>query len=132
MFEMTQLLIQILEIAGRYFKRQAVLGFRQAEVAVQQDVILVINKQYRDVVVGLDDAEQEIHIGHTAAHGVTLIIHLAGVVAHCRQLLSRVSPNLHTLTLLLGEVLHQVVGDVQEQRHQHQRDGEEHHLPDAA
>ena len=127
MFEMTQLLIQIFEIGRRDFKRQTVLGLRQAEVAVQQDVVIIINQQHGDVVVGLDDAQQEVHIGGTAAGTV-----FTALVAHCRQFLGRIGPNLHALALLLGQILHQVVGDVQEQRHQHQRDGQEDHLPDAS
>ena len=122
--EVAQFLVEVFEVSGRNFKRQTILGLRQAEVAVQQDVILIIDQQHGDVVVGLDDAQQEVNVGGTGAI-------ITAFAAHRRQFLGCIGPNLHALAFLHGKVLHQVVGDVKEQCHQHQRDGQEHHLPDA-
>ena len=129
--EMAQLLVEVLKVGRRNLKGQAILGLRQTEVAVQQDVVLIIDQQHGNVVVGLDDAQQEIHIGGAATHRIAIGIHVSAA-AHRRQFLSRVGPDLHAPALLDGKILDQIVGHIQEQRHQHQRDGQKHHLPDAS
>ena len=125
----TQFLVQVLQVGSGYLKGHTVHRFRQTEIAMVQDVILIIDQHYGDIMVGLDDAQQEIHVG-SSPYGITVLIHLV-VDAH-RQFPCRIGPNFHALALLLGEIFHQVVGYVKEERHQHQRDDNKDHLPDAS
>ena len=63
---------------------------------------------------------------------VIIALLVGGVVAQRGELFGGVSPYFHALALLLGEVFHQPVGDVDKHRHQHQRHADECHFPDAA
>ena len=133
--EVVELLVEVSQIGRRNLKREAVLGLGQAEVAVQQDVVLVIDEQHGDVVVRLDDAQQEIHVGAAAGTLVARLVHFIGaaaLAAHRDEFLGGVGPYLHTFALLFGQVLDQVVGDVKEERDEHHRKNQENHFPDAS
>ena len=94
--------------------RQRVDGFGHLEVARHQDVVVVVDKQHRDVVVVFYDAQIEVDVGR---------------LSRCQRLCG-VGPNLHTLAFLVGKVVDQVVGNVEEESHKHQRHRQKHSLPD--
>jgi len=119
-----QLALEKLLVGGRDFKREAVDGLGQLEVAVQQDVVLAVDEQHGDVVVGLDDAQQEVDVGRL--QGIAL-----GGLAHGGKFARGIRPNFHAAAFLLCQVLDQVVADIQEHAHQDNRNHNEDDFPDA-
>ena len=102
--EFVEFLFEVVHVRLRYFPgRHAVDGFWQAEIAVQQNLVVFVYQHHGNGVVALDDAKQEVDllVGHTLA-----------AVRRRRQLFGGICPNFHSFTLLNSQVVHQAVADI--------------------
>ncbi len=112
--------MQILGITRRQYQRiERIHRLGQVEIAMVEDIAVVIGKQHRNGRIAFDDTQQEVNVYHRRGRDAVLVLsrHLFGGAELIDNLLGGIGPNLHTLPLLHGKVLDQIIGHIQEQRH---------------